>query len=148
MASIRELILQHVVADLDAAGKPSGSTVHRQRTLPIEDDTLPAYVVYLHTEQATPGDGRHGYKVRRTTRVFVECRALVGAGTAPDAALDPLTSWAVQAVMADRTQGDLALHTNEVGTEWRASDTDAVRAAATIAFDIEHHTDAADPDAL
>ena len=47
MASIRQRIVDAVVARLDGAGKPAGLAVHRSRGLSIDQDTLPAIVVYL-----------------------------------------------------------------------------------------------------
>lgn len=152
MPSRRELIVQALVAALDGADKPAGLTVHRFRTRPLVGaEDLPAVVVYLQQETTARGDGPHGYKARRACTIRVECRTRVAGDaidtTAPDAALDALTSWAVRAVMADPRQGGLAHNTQETATQWAAEETDAVYAAAAVDFTVDFITAAGDPDA-
>jgi hypothetical protein len=147
--SKRESLLLSIVTALNALGKPAGLAIHRSRTRPLTQDALPACVVYVLSEQASRGDGPHGYKARRALLVRVECRvAVIGADvTPPDAALDALTSWTVKAMMADPSWGGLAHNTQEVSTTWDAEETDAVYAAAAVDFSLDYITAAGDPDA-
>jgi hypothetical protein len=157
-ASVRERLVRQVVAALGADGKPAGLTVHRQRTLPLEDDDLPATVVYVLDEALPPERQQHGSRgrqlARRALRLVLEHRAAVdpaagsGAATqAVDEALDPFVTWGVRALLADPRLGGLAIGVLELETQWRVSDTDDVRGAAATLFHIDYLTAAADPTA-
>ena len=54
--SIREQIMVALVAALSTggAGSPAGLTVHRERTRPIETDSLPAIMVYADDDVPKP----------------------------------------------------------------------------------------------
>jgi hypothetical protein len=150
MSSRRDSIVADIVAALSTAtGKPSGLTVHRQRTLPIGADVLPSQVVYLVDETVVTGPGfgvgANALAVREAT-VRVESRVSAGAST-PDQALDPLLNWAVQKILADPTRGGLAHFTIELGTQWAAADEDKVYGAAQTDFKVKYTTSAADPTA-
>lgn len=147
MSSRREAILLSIVAALDAVGKPAGLAVHRSRTRPINKDVLPALVVYLGPEKIARGDGPFGYKNRRFQSVRVEVRTVATAGVDPDTALDPLTSYVEQRLMADPTHGQVARNTQLEAIDWDANnETDAHYAAAAMDFTIEYLTAAGDPD--
>lgn len=147
MASRRALIVEAIATALGGATKPADVTVHRSRTLPITSDQLPAMAAYRTTEAVERGDGPRGYKVRRRLRVRVECRVATAAdGATLDDAMDPLTTWAVQAVMSDVTLGGLAHNIHEVSTQWLAEDADQVYGAAAVDFDVEYITSASDPE--
>ena len=60
MASIRQRIVDAVVARLDGAGKPAGLAVHRSRGISIDQDELPAMVVYLLAQRTQRVGGRAG----------------------------------------------------------------------------------------
>lgn len=140
MASVRERIVDAVVAALNAPGKPAGLTVHRSRTRPIDKDRLPAMVVYLATEDV----GDHAaIAVMRTLRIRVECRV---TGDPPDTVLDEHVTWAVKALKADEKLGGLAVRINEVRTVWDAAERDKVYAAAATEFEIEYATAYNDPE--
>jgi hypothetical protein len=68
-------------------------------------------------------------------------------GETSEDALDPLTSWVVQAVMADPSLGNLAISTNEVATQWTTEDTNKVYAHAYVGFVVDYLTAAGNPDA-
>ena len=148
MASRRSQIVDAIVTALDGAGKPVGLTVYRTRADALKAANLPAVVVSRVQEEAHRGDGPRGYKARRSLSIRVDCYVSTTTdGETSEDALDPLTSWAVQAVMADPTLGGLANNTNEVATQWSVSDTDAVYAHALVGFAVDYITAAGNPDA-
>ncbi len=130
-----------------------GLTVYRQRTLSLSHHQLPAQVVYAVQEETKTGPGpgastERRRKALRTFRLCVEHRADAG-DDAPDAALDPLLTWAVHAICAPpATLGGLAEDIKELGTTWDEQEQDKVYAAARTFFEITYMTDAANPDTL
>lgn len=147
MASRRSAIVDAIVAAVDGASKPAGLTVFRTRADAVRAANLPAVVISRVQEDVTRGDGSRGYKARRTLHVRADCFVSTATdGETSEDALDPLTSWVVQAVMADVTLGGLAHNTNEVATQWSVSDTDAVYAHAGVGFAIDYITAAGNPD--
>jgi hypothetical protein len=157
VASRRAQVVDAIYTALNAASvvdrsgathtKPVGLNVHRSKTVPIESDQLPAQVVYRVAEEIIGRDGPRGWKVKRGLRVRVECRAATAAdGETLEDALDPQTSWAVQAVMADPTLGGLTDNVQEVGTEWATADANKVYGAAAVDFLVPYITAAGNPD--
>lgn len=159
MASRRAAVVDAIFAAVNAATvtnallgatytKPAGVTVHRSKTVPIEADQLPAMVVYRVAEEILTRDGPRPNKVKRGLRVRVECRAATSAdGETLEDALDPMTSWAVQAVMASPTLGGLTDHVLEVSTDWAVADSNKVYGAAAVDFLVPFITAAGNPDA-
>lgn len=148
MASRRSQIVDAIVTALNAVGKPTGVTVYRTRDAALADAQLPAIVVSRVQEEVARGDGPRGYKVRRTLRVQVDCFVATSTDGEPsEDAMDPLTSWVVQAVCADPTLGGLADNINELGTSWTLVDSNAVHAHAASLFGIDYITAAGNPDA-
>ena len=145
--SRREELISAVVSALSDDAKPDGLNVHRFRQRPLVRDQLPALVVYLLSEQSARGDGPFGYKTRRDLVVRVECRVKVEDDTPPDTAIDPLVTWAVQAMLNDPQWCGLAVNTQDVATTWDAEEHDAVYVAAAVDFSIEFLTLATDPGA-
>jgi hypothetical protein len=152
MSSRRDQITAACVTLLDGAGKPSGLNVFRQRTISLTYQQLPAQIVYAVQEEVETGPGRGSppnpqRMAKRRFRLCVEHR--VNAETAsPDAAIDPLLSWAVQKLCSDVLVGGLAYDLKEIGTTWEEADQDKVYAAAKTFFEVEYVTDAANPDTL
>lgn len=158
MASRRALVVDAIYTAVNAASvsnallgatytQPVGVTVHRSKTVPIEADQLPAMVVYRVAEEIIGRDGPRGHKVKRGLRVRVECRVGTAAdGETLEDALDPLTSWAVQAVMADPTLGGVSDSVQEVSTEWATADANKVYGAAAVDFLVPFITAAGNPD--
>jgi hypothetical protein len=144
MPSRREQILDAVVTALGAVGKPSGLTVHRNRVLPIERDTLPAVVVYAIEEEMERGPNPTGPRARRRFTLRLEHRVEVTSGTSPDEALDPLLCWGTQQLAADGRWGGLAHLTTEQRTQWSAVDVDRVFGGAAQDFLIDYVTAAGD----
>jgi X-X-X-Leu-X-X-Gly heptad repeat protein len=150
--SIRSQIVDAIYTAVNGAGKPSGLTVTRSRTTPFaKADLLPAgkVIVYRTTEEVMARASN--YKTRRALTVRCECRvAATDDGETLEDALDPLTSWVVQAVQGVATlqggTGMLADKCIELTTQWAVADEDAVYGAAAVDFRIEYITAAGNPD--
>lgn len=145
--SIREQIVVALVAALGGAGGPAGLTVHRERTRPIETDSLPAVMLYAEDDQPRPL-AEQKYRAPLTERqmaIGLECRALGTASVSPDAALDPILVWAAKTTLANETFGGLANGVEEVRTVWMSREGDLPIAAATIHFSIKFRTSRLDP---
>lgn len=141
MASRREQLVQRIVSLLDAVGKPAGLTVGRSRSLPLEQTSLPATLVYLVGESVTR-EGRSDGRVKRAVTIRLEHRA---KGEPYDAQLDAQLVWATTQLLADPRQGGLALHTNETELQWAEADRDAVLGAAAQDFRFEYYAPPNDP---
>lgn len=148
-SSIREQIIQDLIVALSAggAGSPAGLTVHRERTRPIEIDSLPAIMVYAADDAPKPL-AQQIYRAPLTERqlsLSLECRAQGSGSISPDEALDPVLVWAAQAVRADETFGGLASGVEEGRTVWASKEGDTVVAAAKWSITIKYRTSRLDP---
>jgi hypothetical protein len=153
MSSRRDQIIAACVDALDnTPGKPTGLNVHRQRTLSLSHNQLPAQVVYAVQEENNtgPGNGAGPDRRRKAVRSFRLCveHRVDAENDSPDVVLDPLLSWAVQTLCADVSVGGLAEDLKELGTTWDEQEQDKVYAAARTFFEIRYITDAANPDTL
>jgi hypothetical protein len=152
MSSIREQIAARAVAVLDgsAAGnvpRPPGLTVHRERTRPIEQDSLPAIIVYFEDEEPTPF-AKQKFQAPLTERhlnAVLEMRATPDQGQAPDEAVDPLYLWAMQQIMSDEKFSGLAMGVTEGPMKWTAKEADAILAGAALHVCIHYRTSRLDP---
>ena len=136
-----------VVAALAGGTPPAGLTVHRERTRPIETDSLPAIMVYSEDEQPK-NLGSQTYRAPLTERqlsVGLQCRAKGSTGVAPDVALDPILVWAVKTISQNETFGGLANGVEEDRTVWSSREGDDPIAAATVHFTIKYRTSRLDP---
>jgi hypothetical protein len=147
LASIREQILVALQAALAAGGGPAGLTVHRERTRPIEIDSLPAIVPYAEDEQPKTlgGEVYRAPLTERQLSIGVQCRAKGTASVSPDTALDPILVWAMKTVLANETFGGLANGVEENRTVWSSREGDDPIAAATVHFTIKYRTSRLDP---
>jgi len=132
-----ELIIQAIVAALDAGGKPSGSTVNRSRRQSVEPAELPMFSVYpIREETKLAHENRRSGIADRTLSVRIRCRA---AGA--DAALDPLRQWVVAAMHADLSLGGLAINVIEQSAEWAAAgESDGDYSVCEMDFSVRYTT--------
>lgn len=151
MSSIREQIAAKAVDLLAASGDgltpPSDLTVHRERTRPITQDTLPAILVYFEDEEPTPLAKQRFQApiVERHMNLVLELRATPIAGQAPDEAVDPLYMWAVQQIMSNEKFSGLAMGVTEGPMKWTATEADKVFAGAALHLVIHYRTSRLDP---
>ncbi len=140
--SIREQIVDAIVALLAI----DGVEVHRERTRPIEDEKLPALLLYFEDEEPAPiGSDRRAPFVERALQVIVEARAEVIGGQSPDQALDPLLSWTAQRLLQNETIGGLANGVTEGRTSWSSKESGTTLASATSIYTIRYRTSRLDP---
>lgn len=147
MPSIREQILVALAGYLAAGSPPAGLTVHRERTRPIEIDSLPAIMLYAEDEQPK-NLGGETYRAPLTERqlsIGLQCRAKGSASVSPDAALDPVLVWAIKTVMGNEAFAGLANGVEEDRTVWSSREGDDPIAAATVHFTIKYRTSRLDP---
>jgi hypothetical protein len=157
MASIREQIIGAAVAALSVASitkrdgsvvsKPTGLTIHRERTRPIEIDSLPAIMMYNDDDPPKPL-AQQTFRAPLTEHQLLaalELRAQGSAGVSPDAALDPLYVWAILALGADETFGGLASGIEEGRTAWSSREGDVPVAAAKLSITVRYRTSRLDP---
>jgi hypothetical protein len=153
MSTVRDQIVVALVAALGAAGpvaghtRPAGLTVHRERTRPIEVDSLPAVLVYFEDDIPRPFDAQKFRSpfLERDLGVALECRAQGSQAVPVDVALDPILVWALAAGFIDETFGGLALGAIEGRTEWKSREGDVPVAAATLHISIKFRTSRLDP---
>lgn len=140
--SIREQLVDAVVALLQI----QGVTVHRERTRPIEDETLPAILLYFEDEDPAPlGSERRAPLVERSLQVVVECRAEAIGGKSPDQTLDPLLVWTAQQLLQNETIGGLANGVAEGRTSWSSKESGTTLASSTSLYTIRYRTSRLDP---
>ena len=149
MSSIREQIVVALVAALGGGGtgSPAGLTVHRERTRPIEADSLPAIMLYAD-DDVPKTLGQQVYASPLTERhltLALECRAQGTNSVSPDEALDPVLVWAAQTVLANERFGGLASGVEEGRTVWNSREGDVPVASAKLSFTIRYRTSRLDP---
>jgi hypothetical protein len=151
--SIREKIILAIVAALDGGDKPSGLTIHRERTRPIQDDQLPAILVYSEDDAPTPVGGQV-YKsplVERQLVIYLEHRAQGSIDDPPDAALDPLIVWSTKTMVGNEKfvvtgfPDGLATGVVEGKTAWMSRQGDKSIAAASTQWIVKYRTSRLDP---
>jgi hypothetical protein len=145
--SIREQLLEAIEEAFDADGGPTGLTVHRERTRPIETDSLPAILFYAEDEDPRPlgGEMYRAPQVERQLSIAVQCRAQGSVEASPDEVLDPVLVWALQQMFLDETFGGLANGVEEGRTVWSSREGDVPVAAATIHLTVKYRTSRLDP---
>ena len=93
------------------ASTPVGTTIHRDRNVPINADELPAMVVYFMGDSPGQNDEVYlGGAQQRVTTVRVEIRVKV-TGTPPtpwEEATDTLRSFVLTTLLPDESLGGLA----------------------------------------
>ena len=145
--TIREKIIQDRMDVLDEPAKPTGLTVHRYRSRPIQDDELEgAGALVIYPIQDPRGDrtqGANGSAAKRRLRLRCEIRV---KGAVPDRRSDKVYSWVVRQMLADTRCGGLARDVEEVGTQWDQELMGSSLGALAVDFDIEYWTNLQDPE--
>jgi len=153
VASIREQIILAVIALFSGAGAPAGLTVHRERTRPIESDSLPAILVYCDDDApVTLLKQQFAPLVTRNLILHVECRAQGSTTNPPDAALDPLLVWVTQQLTQNEKFPTSAVPPVNLGngveegkTTWISKEGDQLYAAAAMEWTVKYRTSRLDP---
>ena len=140
MQSIREQIIQTVVARLTLVASAQGATIRRQPTVPTDRAQLPTLLVFPDSEAVRRVNDR-------TERELVIRIVALAVGTAteiPEPMADRLMTAAHAALLADVTLGGLALGMEETDTDWQQDDADMDVAALRSRYRITYRTFAHD----
>lgn len=138
--SMREQIVQQLVAILTPIAQSMGATVHRNPTLPIIQDDLPALAVFVDEEKFEPSN----MVVKRA--LFIRIVGLArGQGETPaEAIADHLTTAANAALFSSADLsllcGPLAQAIHEVNLEWDAEEGDGTVVSVPTRYRIEYRT--------
>lgn len=117
MSSIRDQLIDAVVAKLNGAGKPAKVEAIRYSLSKIDfkpDPTKKFLMVYPEKDQVSPPDRMFGM-LKRTLRLCVDAYSL---GEPIDENLDPALCWITTALSSDDSLGGLALDVRHVSEEW------------------------------
>jgi hypothetical protein len=148
VSSIREQIVVALIAALNAgAGSVTGLTIHRERTRPIEIDSLPAILVYADDDvpQTLASQTYASPLTVRQLSLAMECRAQGTSSISPDEALDPVLVYAAKTVLASERFGGLASGVEEGKTVWASREGDVPVASARLNFTVRYRTSRLDP---
>lgn len=101
--SIINTLVTAMISKLEES--PAIAGVSRVRTRPLSITTTEQIVVRPESSVVEETLLQSGHGIQWRTTVAVECYARVGAGTAPDAAVDGLLTDTVTRLMTDQTLG-------------------------------------------
>lgn len=147
--TIREIIIEAVIAALNT-GTPGGvPAAQRSRSFPLdESDSICVYPV-RETPETINGSG--GSVVRADLRLAVEVRAKGAPGTSADKQADAALSWIVKALVKNRfsdgSGGHYALDTERGEITWEYEHGEAPVVLAIQEFIVTYQHLAANPDA-
>lgn len=141
MSSIREQIIEAALAALNTSTPGGVPAADRLRMEPYQIEDLPAIVIMALREEIEPlKDSRWGPLVNRVLTLRVACYA---AGSPADGLIDPLLTWADQALDSNQF-GGLANDTLPALIEWQYAAEDQQFAVALADYRITYQTKRAD----
>ena len=139
--SIRERILQTLVARLNPVATDHAATVWRTPSVAITRDQCPALVVFPESESMAE---RANDRVTRELTVRITALARAVPPDIAETQADALLCAAHAALMLDVNLGGLALGVREVESEWEVDDADGVAASTSARYQITYRTLIAD----
>ena len=139
--SIRERILQTLVARLNPVAMDQAATVWRTPSVAITRDQCPALVVFPESESLAE---RANDRVTRELTVRITALARAVPPDVAETQADALLCAAHAALMLDVNLGGLALGVREVESEWEVDDADGVACSASARYQISYRTLIAD----
>ena len=139
--SIRERILQTLVARLTPVATDQAATVWRTPSVSITRDQCPALVVFPESESLAE---RANDRVTRELTVRITALARAVPPDVAETQADALLCAAHAALMLDVNLGGLALGVREVESEWEVDDADGVACSASARYQISYRTLIAD----
>lgn len=145
---VADLAVTYLAAATSSNGwtKPTGLTAHRERTRPLEKESLPAILVYFEDEKPRPiGSDYRAPLTERDIQLIFDIRALVPSGQSADDVLDPLTVWTLYQIFSHEDFGGIANGVEEMNTAWYAREGDNVIGQATIRMRVKYRTSRIDP---
>ena len=139
--SIRERILQALVARLNPVAMDQAATVWRTPSVAITRDQCPALVVFPESESLSD---RANDRVTRELTVRITALARAVPPVNPETQADALLCAAHATLMLDVNVGGLALGVREVESELEVDDADGVAASTSARYQITYRTLIAD----
>ena len=139
--SIRERILQALVARLNPVAMDQAATVWRTPSVAITRDQCPALVVFPESESLAE---RANDRVTRELTVRITALARAVPPDIAETQADALLCAAHAALMLDVNLGGLALGVREVESEWEVDDADGVAVSTSARYQITYRTLIAD----
>ena len=134
--SIREQLLQAVVATLTPVAKEMRATLFRSPAVAIQRGQTPALVVVPEEESISIQNNI----AIRTLTIRVVALAREVDGNVGEIVADRLIVAAHSALMANNNLGGRCLKLRELGTEWDMEDADATAVAIPARYTIEYRT--------
>ena len=146
MKSVRERILQTLMAMFQSVASNQGATLIRSPTTPVSREQSPALLLIAESDQvsARPNDRMERQLVLRLTALARD--QVDGAGQTIDANViaDGLLVAAHLALFANKTVDGLAIGLQELDCDWQEEDADADLAAMPARYQITYRTLACD----
>ena len=139
--SIRERILQAIVAVLKPVSTDQAATVWRTPSVAITREQCPSLVVFPESESLAE---RANDRVTRELTVRITALARAVPPLVPETQADALLCAAHAALMVDINLGGLALGVREVESEWEVDDADGVACSTSARYQITYRTMIAD----
>jgi hypothetical protein len=139
--SIRERILQTLVARLNPVAMDQAASVWRTPSVAITRDQCPALVVFPESESLAE---RANDRVTRELTVRITALARAVPPVIPETLADALLCAAHSALMSDVNLGGLSIGVREVESEWEVDDADGVAASTSARYQITYRTLIAD----
>lgn len=139
--SIRERILQTIVALLSPVATDQAATVWRTPSVSITRDQCPALVVFPESESLAD---RANDRVTRELTVRITALARAVPPDVAETQADALLCAAHSALMLDVNLDGLALGIKEIESEWEVDDADGVAASTSARYQITYRTLIAD----
>ena len=136
--SIRERILQALMARLQPVAQVYGAGVYRSPTVALTRAQCPALVVFPESEAIKE---RSNTLVTRELLIRVVALAREAPPDPPEVLVDQLITAAHAAFFSpDTTLGGLALAVHEVGSEWDIEDADATAVSIAARYLVTYRT--------
>lgn len=139
--SIRERILQRLLAVLVPLATTAGASLHRSPTIALQRDDCPALVLFPESESITE---RANDRVTRELTVRLVALARAVPPDCAETAADVLLTAAHAALLTDSTLAGLALGLRETDIEFEVEEADGVVVALPVRYVITYRTLAAD----
>lgn len=139
--SIREQILQAILAALASVATAAGATLLRSPPTGVPREQSPALLVFPESDGIV---SRPNDRVERHLVVRVTALARASASDVPEAIADRLLVAAHAALFANASFSGLAIGLQELECEWDVEDADATVAAIPARYQITYRTLASD----
>ncbi|SFL93215.1 hypothetical protein [Nitrosomonas communis] len=136
MQSIREQIIQKIVAKLTPVATLQGATIQRQPTIPTDRSRLPALLVFPEMEAVQ----RINERSERELALRIVALACGTVVEEPEPIADRLLAAAHSVLMTYRNLDGLAQSLEELDCEWQQDDADMALAAMPARYRITYRT--------